>query len=144
MPFASKPARAHRHRPAPLAALVLVASSALAFDRAGAQAVADTIPSCVSGSPPLQVAGRRAVLDDDDRAGFEAAVLSRFRVLAESGFSTGQILLVARPDGGWTYVNVRAPSEPGAAPCFTASFSGDALAFTSQLVRKYFQGADKV
>lgn len=124
-------------------ALATLLSLTAASTAAQAPVPSGDLQSCVTGSRPLAIGSRRALLDDEDRAGFEAAVLVRFRVLAESGFAAGQVLLVERADGGWTYVNLR-PAREGTAACFTATFSGEALAFTPQLVRKYFLGADKV
>ncbi len=99
------------------------------------------IENCVHDETiELHAGNDSALLDEDDRAGVQAAMVSRFTQLAGGGFAPTAILLWRSPVYGWLYVALKAhPTKPGKV-CSMATFSAPVFEFTGDLLRKYFFG----
>jgi hypothetical protein len=99
------------------------------------------IESCAGGLAITMAAGdSRALLDDVDRGGVVAAMLARYPVLGQNGFTPRQMLLWQKSPGDWLYVALgEQPGRPGV-PCSIASFAAARFDFTPGMVQKYFFG----
>lgn len=79
-----------------------------------------------------------ALLDEDDRAHVQAAMLQRYPAFGRDGSATSAIVLWRRPDGSWVYLALKAhPDKPGKL-CSAASFAAGVFEFSAALQNKYF------
>ena len=125
------------------AALWLLCAAATArADGAGVLAPETlAIDSCAGGVAMTMAAGdSRALLDEVDRGGVVAAMLARYPVLGQNGFTPRQMLLWQKAPGDWLYVALGERSERPGVPCTIASFAAARFDFTPSLVQKYFLG----
>lgn len=115
------------------------AANAQAFVPAPGPAV--SLETCVGTERYELSAGRDSVvLDEDDRAGVQAALLERYPAFGRDGSAISAIVLWRKPEIGWVYLALRAaPDKPGRV-CSAASFSAGAFTFSAELQRKYFFG----
>jgi hypothetical protein len=117
--------------------------AAAAAQAAGGLLDAETIgiDSCAGGVAMTMAAGdSRALLDDVDRGGVVAAMLARYPVLGENGFTPKQMLLWQKKPGDWLYVALGEVAGRPGLPCSIASFAAARFDFTPSLVQKYFFG----
>ena len=127
------------HTPGVLLAACLAGAAAPAA--AEPAAVPPTyVENCVHEETMEMHAGSdSALLDEEDRRGVQAAMLSRYRQL-DAGFAPSAIVLWRSPTFGWLYVALQPhPTKPGKV-CSLATFSAPVFEFTGDLLRKYFFG----
>lgn len=101
-----------------------------------AAAPALELPSCVDGSPPLQLpaSAARAPLDAADRTRFQRAAETQYPMYRRGGGAPAQVVLLQR-EGRWQYA-VLWPGGPHGL-CLAAMFAGERFAFTRDWVAKY-------
>ena len=94
------------------------------------------LPSCVAGSPPLQVssAAEQTRLDAGDRQRFHEAAGARYALYERGGMVPSQVLMLRR-GRHWQYVTLWQGGAFGL--CFTAVFAADRFDFTADWIAKY-------
>lgn len=129
--------------PAPRAAALLLLWLCNAVPAAGGLLAAETvgIDSCAGGlAMTMAASDSRVLLDDVDRGGVVAALLARYPVLGQNGFTPKQMLLWQKSPGDWLYVALGDQSGRPGVPCSIASFAAARFDFTPSMVQKYFFG----
>jgi len=114
---------------------------------AGAQGIAPptapmvTVESCVGSERfELHAGADSAVLDAQDRAGVQSAMLERYPAFGRDGAALAAVVLWRKPETGWVYLALKAhPDKPGKL-CSAASFAAGVFDFSAALQRKYFLG----
>lgn len=86
----------------------------------------------------LHAGSDSALLDEDDRARVQAAMLQRYPAFGRDGSATSAIVLWRKPDASWVYLALKAhPDKPGKL-CSAASFAAGVFEFSAALQHKYF------
>ncbi|MDP4300008.1 hypothetical protein [Leptothrix discophora] len=95
-----------------------------------------TLPSCVAGSPPIQlpVSTEQALLTPADRQHFQTAAEQRYPLYQRGGMVPAQVLLLKR-EGRWVYVTLWRHGHRGT--CVAALFAAERFDFTPAWLAKY-------
>jgi hypothetical protein len=125
-----------------LALLATGAAEARDEERPLATAITDAIDSCADTSAiRFRPQDKRVLLEAGDFDSVSKAIVGRYPMVEQDGFSPQGVVLWRKPGIGWVYVALLVNPSKSSEVCFIGSFGADKFAMTPTLIAKYF-GSD--